>query len=95
VIVHVHDIFLPWDYPQEWVFTGRAWNEQYLVRAFLAFNSAFRVLLAVGWLSEFRREVLGGLPGYPDKYQDGGGSLWIQRASSTQSHPRGSSTSPS
>jgi hypothetical protein len=81
VIVHIHDIFLPWDYPQEWVFTGRAWNEQYLVSAFLAFNSAYRVLLGVGWLSHFRPEVFRtALPGYPEKYEDGGGSLWIQRA---------------
>jgi hypothetical protein len=80
VIVHIHDIFLPWDYPQEWVLTGRAWNEQYLVSAFLAFNSAYRVLLGIGWLSQFRPEVLRtALPGYPEKYQDGAGSLWIQR----------------
>jgi Methyltransferase domain len=82
VIVHFHDIFLPWDYPQDWVFSGRAWNEQYLVGAFLAFNRAFRVLLAVGWLSAFHQEVLRLLPDYPDKYQDGGGSLWIRRLSS-------------
>ena len=31
VVVHLHDIFLPWDYPQDWVFTGKGWNEQYLV----------------------------------------------------------------
>jgi hypothetical protein len=80
VIVHVHDIFLPRDYPPGWVFSGRAWNEQYLVRAFLSFNSAFRVLLAVAWLKEFHEDVLRLLPDYPDKYQDGGGSLWIQRA---------------
>ncbi len=64
------------------MFSGRAWNEQYLVRAFLAFNSAFRVLLAVAWLSEFHQDVLRLLPDYPDKYQDGGGSLWFQRTSS-------------
>jgi hypothetical protein len=80
VIVHIHDIFLPWDYPQDWVFTGRAWNEQYLVRAFLAFNSAFRVLLAVGWLSYYRQDVLrAAVPGYPERYPNGGGSLWIVR----------------
>lgn len=80
VLVHVHDIFLPWDYPQQWVFDGRAWNEQYLVAAFLAFNSAFRILLSIGWLVHHRRQALvRTLPGYPDSYLDGGGSLWIQR----------------
>ncbi len=53
VTTHIHDIFLPWDYPQDWVFAGRAWNEQYAVRAFLAFNSAFEILLSVAWNSHF------------------------------------------
>jgi hypothetical protein len=80
VVVHIHDIFLPADYPQEWVFTGRAWNEQYLVRAFLSFNSAFRIVLAVGWLSHERHDVLvATLPHYDPDYLGGGGSLWIQR----------------
>jgi predicted O-methyltransferase YrrM len=81
VVVHVHDIFLPWDYPQEWVFTGRAWNEQYLVRSFLTFNAAFRILLGVAWMSHLRPDVLAAVvPGYPAQHRDGGGSLWLQRA---------------
>jgi hypothetical protein len=80
VVIHIHDIFLPWDYPEEWVMAGRAWNEQYMVRAFLTFNSAFEVLLGVGWMSHFRPDVLAAaLPGYPERYPDGGGSLWIRR----------------
>jgi tRNA (mo5U34)-methyltransferase len=82
VIVHIHDIFLPWDYPPEWVLGGRAWNEQYAVRAFLAFSSAFEILLGVGWMSHFRPDILAAtLPDYPEKYRDGGGSLWIRRTS--------------
>ena len=34
VLVHVHDIAYPFEYPQEWVEEGRAWNEAYLLRAF-------------------------------------------------------------
>ena len=80
VIVHVHDIFLPWDYPPEWVLSGRAWNELYLVRAFLTFNPVFRVTAAVQWLSTFHRETLAALlPGYPERYGAGGASLWIRR----------------
>lgn len=34
VIVHVHDIFLPCEYPKEWVLNlRRFWNEQYLLQA--------------------------------------------------------------
>ena len=80
VIVHIHDIFLPWDYPQEWVLVGRAWNEQYAVRSFLSFNSAFEILLSVAWLSQFAPDVLeASLPGFPQEYGDGGGSLWMRR----------------
>jgi hypothetical protein len=80
VVVHVHDIFMPWDYPPDWVFSGRAWNEQYLVHAFLVFNSVFRILLGVGWMAHHRPDVLATvLPDYTGNYGDGGGSLWIQR----------------
>ena len=80
VVVHIHDIFLPWDYPPDWVMSGRAWNEQYAVRAFLSFNSAFEILLGVGWLSQFHPAALAAaLPGYPQDYRDGGGSLWLRR----------------
>lgn len=45
VLVHLHDIFLPWPYPREWVERNRwYWAEQYLLQSFLAFNDRFRVL---------------------------------------------------
>lgn len=45
VIVHLHDIFLPAEYPKEWVLRLHIfWTEQYLLQAFLAFNNAFEVL---------------------------------------------------
>ncbi|MDE2256894.1 MAG: class I SAM-dependent methyltransferase, partial [Xanthomonadaceae bacterium] len=45
VCVHIHDIFLPHDYPREWVLgENRSWNEQYLLRALLMHSSAFRVV---------------------------------------------------
>jgi Methyltransferase domain len=45
VYVHVHDIFLPYEYPREWVTTmRRAWAEQYMLQAFLAFNPTYEVI---------------------------------------------------
>ena len=35
VIVHFHDVFWPFVYPEEWILGGRAWNEDYLLKAFL------------------------------------------------------------
>jgi hypothetical protein len=47
VVVHFHDIFLPWEYPRAWLEKlRRFWAEQYLLQAFLAFNGSFEVLLA-------------------------------------------------
>jgi hypothetical protein len=42
VIVHAHDIFLPAEYPKEWIRKMAVfWNEQYLLQAFLSFNDSF------------------------------------------------------
>jgi len=52
VWIHVHDIFFPHDYPAEWLLKRRlALNEQYLLEAFLSFNTAFAPHLANYWLS--------------------------------------------
>jgi predicted O-methyltransferase YrrM len=51
VIVHVHDVFTPRDYPEEWVVAeNRFWNEQYLLEAFLSCNEQFKVLIAPNYL---------------------------------------------
>jgi predicted O-methyltransferase YrrM len=47
VLVHVHDVFLPLEYPREWVIGHyRFWNEQYLLQAFLTFNHRVEVVWA-------------------------------------------------
>jgi hypothetical protein len=44
VHIHFHDIFLPFDYPRDWVLKlGLYWNEQYMVRAMLTLTRGFRV----------------------------------------------------
>jgi hypothetical protein len=79
VVIHIHDVFLPWDYPEDWVLGGRGWNEQYLVQSFLAFNDAFEVLLGVAWLCRAHPELLkSAMPGF-DPVRQGGGSLWLRR----------------
>ena len=45
VVVHFHDIFLPYEYPRAWLEDyGLHWTEQYLLQAFLAFNRGFEIL---------------------------------------------------
>lgn len=46
VIIHIHDIFLPHEYPQRWYDEiSIFWNEQYLLLAYLMENPAFELLL--------------------------------------------------
>jgi predicted O-methyltransferase YrrM len=44
VYIHFHDIFYPFEYPKEWIYQGRAWNEAYLLRAFLQYNNAYKIV---------------------------------------------------
>jgi len=45
VIIHIHDIFLPAEYPKNLVLKEHIfWNEQYLLQAFLTFNDHFKIL---------------------------------------------------
>lgn len=47
-LLHLHDIFTPYDYPMDWLVKERRfWNEQYILEAFLSFNSEFEVHLPV------------------------------------------------
>jgi predicted O-methyltransferase YrrM len=80
VLVHSHDIFLPLEYPRDWVLEEhRFWSEQYLLQAFLAFNDQFEILWAGSYMNLK----------YPEKLQEAfrsykrgetlPGSFWIRR----------------
>jgi hypothetical protein len=84
VIVHFHDIGLPYEYPRIY-FTNPQfrvfWTEAYLLQAFLACNEQFEILLAMSSLmtergAEFRRAY----PYYSEHSDESGsGSFWIRR----------------
>lgn len=77
VVVHFHDIFWPFDYPDAWVREGRAWNEAYLLRAFLSFNDAFEILLFNSYLGAQHRDLL--QRHLPASLENTGGSLWLRK----------------
>ncbi|MER3428825.1 MAG: hypothetical protein C4334_12160 [Pyrinomonas sp.] len=58
VYVHFHDVFYPFEYPKEWVYQGRAWNEAYILRAFLQYNERFKIVFFNSFLESFHREIL-------------------------------------
>jgi predicted O-methyltransferase YrrM len=56
VIIHLHDIFMPEEFPAQWVFErGQTWNEQYVLQAFLMNNSSYEILIANRFLLHHRR----------------------------------------
>jgi len=59
VIVHVHDIFSPRDYPEKWIKDEiRLWNEQYLLEAFLTGNRDWKIIGALNYLYHNHYEQL-------------------------------------
>jgi predicted O-methyltransferase YrrM len=59
VIVHFHDIFLPEEYPKQWLLKDfRFWNEQYMLQAFLQHNNAFNVLWAGNYMKLRHSDLL-------------------------------------
>lgn len=77
VFVHIHDIHYPFEYPSEWIYEGRAWTEVYLLRAFLQYNSVFKIVFFNTYLEDL----------YPEKFEEAmplclqklGGSIWLRK----------------
>lgn len=77
VRVHVHDVVWPLSYPRPWLEEGRAWNESYVLRAFLQFNSQFEVEFSVSYLlmhcyAELKEHL-------PRLYRAPGSAFWMHR----------------
>jgi SAM-dependent methyltransferase len=78
VLIHIHDISLPQEYPPPWIFDrGQTWNEQYVLQAFLMHNQAYKILIANRYLFCHRQNELENLfqkiqPVY-------GSSFWMEK----------------
>jgi hypothetical protein len=63
VHVHVHDVFLPYEYPRYLFEFGSYFNEQYLLQALLTENERWDVLLGLAFLfKEKSPELLDAIP---------------------------------
>ncbi|MET0168683.1 MAG: class I SAM-dependent methyltransferase [Vicinamibacterales bacterium] len=79
VLVHFHDIFLPGEYPKDWVLErGYSWNEQYLVHALLIDSIGFEVVFASYFASQRYPHQIRAIFGKPCS----GGGLWLRRIGS-------------
>jgi hypothetical protein len=79
VLIHFHDIFYPFEYPREWIEEGRAWNEAYVLRAFLQFNDQFEIVAFNTFLETRHRALFEAR--FPLCLKNAGGSIWIRRRS--------------
>ena len=78
VLIHFHDVFLPWEYRADFLERGFFWNEQYLLQAFLAFNSQFEVLLPLHALQRrFPEDVAALVPSARHGAQPS--AFWLRR----------------
>lgn len=81
VIVHVHDIFTPKDYLDNWIKNEhRLWNEQYLLEAFLSCNNEFKIIGALNYLSHnHKKEFEEKCPIFSKQKDREPGGFWIKK----------------
>jgi predicted O-methyltransferase YrrM len=77
VLIHIHDVAGNLEYPRDWFEEGRAWNEQYLLRAFLMNNRDYRIELFTAWLWNQQNQLI--RDRMPLCARGGGGQLWLRK----------------
>ena len=74
VLIHFHDIFYPFEYPKEWVFEGRSWNENYFLKAFLMYNDKFEIKLFSDYIHKHHKDAFENMP---LSYINQGANFWL------------------
>ncbi|EEX10956.1 conserved hypothetical protein [Ruegeria lacuscaerulensis ITI-1157] len=76
VVIHVHDVFLPYEYPKRFFYDCPGWGEQYMLHALLQ-SGAFSMLWPGYYLQRARPDAVEALPFLKDGRAQ---SIWVQRA---------------
>ncbi|MEI6580867.1 MAG: class I SAM-dependent methyltransferase [bacterium] len=83
VLVHFHDINLPYEYPKVYATKSNFrvfWNESYLLQSFLTFNNSYEILLPMAYVQrEFGDEFRKSFPESNKTSNYASGSFWIRR----------------
>lgn len=78
VIVHIHDMFWPFEYPRHWVVDeNRSWNEIYAIRALLTDNPNWKIIMFNDYMERFESDLV--KKTYPTFLKAAGAALWLQR----------------
>ena len=75
--VFFHDIFYPFEYPESWIKDGIFWNECYMLRAFLQYNSDFEIIFCNTYLSLWQRQWID--REIPGKIKNIGAGIWLRK----------------
>lgn len=81
VIIHIHDIFYPFEYPKDWVIYGNGrfgWNETYILRAFLTYQKNYEIIFYNDFLQTFHKPWFAqNMPNYSGYGR--GGSIYLRK----------------
>jgi predicted O-methyltransferase YrrM len=80
VIVHIHDIFMPLEYPKHWITDNNwCWNEQYLVQAMLANGPGYETIYAAAFMWRERQDELAAIWKHFDPKRCLPAALWLRK----------------
>jgi predicted O-methyltransferase YrrM len=82
VWVHIHDVCADLEYPRGYFDEGRAWNEIYLLRAFLMYNRTFEIMLSSAFLYDHRLDLI--REQLPALAAGGGCQMWLRKLEAPQ-----------
>ncbi len=74
VVIHVHDVFLPFEYPKRFFYDCPGWGEQYMLHALLQ-SEMFSMLWPGYFLQQTRPDAVAQLPFLGDGRAQ---SIWVQ-----------------
>lgn len=78
VLVHFHDMFWPFEYPDEWIIgENRSWNEIYAMHAFLTDNTGWKIKWFNDYFRIFERGTIE--DDYAMMLNNPGGALWLEK----------------
>lgn len=78
VIVHFHDVFEGFEYPDDWIYDqNRSWNEIYVLRSFLMYNNEFEIVYFNDAFYRRNQQLIA--ERCPRMVNWPGGGLWLQK----------------
>ena len=77
VLIHIHDMFYPHSYPEDWIKRGYAWNESLFLRALLLGHAGFEIVAFNSYAAQAFPELF--RTRLPAFLTTSGQSLWLRR----------------